>query len=215
MEASAESIGAWATWPMPNSAPGLPNGQSFDTVNEIIVLDRVTGLMWQRNLSAATVSLADAKLQCARLNLAGYDDWRLPSRIELVSILDLTRVEPAIDVTAFPQTPSDWFWTSSLAANDPQAAWYVYFYFGYPKTDIATNKFSSRCVRTAYRTLRPKSVTTPDRHRSRHWYWSDLAARGALRNVRARRRTRVLRRPYAGRRERLARAQHGRAVDAH
>ena len=113
------------------------------------VTDRVTGLMWQRNLSAAMVPLADAKLQCDRLALAGYDDWRLPSRIELVSILDVTRVEPAIDVTAFPQTPNDWFWTSSIAAEDPQAAWYVYFYFGYPKTDIATNQFSSRCVRTA------------------------------------------------------------------
>jgi hypothetical protein len=148
-EASAGSVAAWATWPMPNSTPGLPNRQSFDTVNETVVTDRVTGLMWQRNLGAAMVSLADAKLQCDRLALAGYEDWRLPSRIELVSILDVTRVEPAIDVTAFPQTPNDWFWTSSIAADDPQAAWYVYFYFGYPKTDIATNQFSSRCVRTA------------------------------------------------------------------
>ena len=89
------------------------------------------------------------KQACVDLRLAGHGDWRLPSRIELVSLLDTRRTQPSIDVEAFPGTPSDWFWTSSRAADDPNAAWYVYFYFGYPKTDDAGNVFSVRCVRTA------------------------------------------------------------------
>ena len=140
---------AWATWPMPNSTQGLPNLQSFDVSRDEVAVDRITGLMWQRNAGATPMTFAGAKQECDRLALAGYDDWRLPSRIELVSILDLSRVEPAIDPIAFPQTPSDWFWTSSRAASDAQAAWYVYFYFGYPKTDLVTSQFSWRCVRTA------------------------------------------------------------------
>src|SRR4029078_5856308 len=64
------------------------------------------------------------------------------------SIRELARVPPAIDPIAFPQTPTDWFWTSSAAAGDGQAAWYVYFYFGSPNTALASNQFSWRCVRT-------------------------------------------------------------------
>ena len=157
---TAATTAAWATWPMPNSTPGLPNPQSFDTQSAGVVIDRVTGLMWQRNLDDKFVTFASAIEQCHRLTLAGYDDWRLPSRIELVSIVDVTRTQPSINVTAFPQTPNDWFWTSSVAAADPQAAWYVYFYFGYPKTDGMTNQFSVRCVRTT--APRPASATRYD-----------------------------------------------------
>jgi len=142
-----DTTAAWATWPMPNSGPGLPNQQSFDTRTSGVVLDRVTGLTWQRSPAGKLLTFADAKRNCDELTLAGYDDWRLPSRIELASILDLTRTQPAINVAAFPNTPSDWFWTSSAAAGEPQSAWYVYFYFGYPKTDLISNQFSLRCVR--------------------------------------------------------------------
>lgn len=138
----------WAVWPMPNTAPDLPNARHLEVTSEVVVLDRVTGLMWQRTIEAQQLSFADAKEHCAQLVLAGYDDWRLPSRLELVSILDTSRTQPAIDVSSFPDTPSDWFW-SSTAAADGKAAWYVYFYFGYPNTDLVSNLFSVRCVRTA------------------------------------------------------------------
>jgi hypothetical protein len=135
---------------MPN-APlgGLPNPQSYDTNTPGVVIDRVTGLTWQRNLPNKFFTFANAVRECDRLSLAGHQDWRLPSRIELVSLIDTTRTQPSIDQAAFPGTPSDWFWTSSLAVDDPSSAWYVYFYFGYPKTDDMTSQFSVRCVRSA------------------------------------------------------------------
>ena len=136
---------------MPNALLSLPNPQSFDVSQPGLVLDRVTGLVWQRALDAQESSFADASQHCAELSLAGYDDWRLPTRLELISISNTTRTQPAIDVSAFPDTPSDWFWSSSLSANDPQSAWYVYFYFGYPKTDLISNQFSVRCVRSSNR----------------------------------------------------------------
>ncbi len=157
-EAAAPSAGddermatppAWATWPMPNApASGLPNPQDYDTSVAGVTTDRVTGLVWQRYPNKESATFSEAKRACARLTLAGYDDWRLPSRIELVSIVDLTRSEPSIHPVAFPRTPSDWFWTGSIAADRATEAWYVYFYFGYPKTDDVTNRFAVRCVRT-------------------------------------------------------------------
>jgi hypothetical protein len=134
---------------MPNFASsGLPNPQSYDVTIPGTVLDRVTGLMWQRKVDTAKVTFDAAVMKCQDLQLAGYDDWRLPSRIELVSILDTSEVQPAIAPSFFPATPSDWFWSSSVASDDPSSAWYVYFYFGYPKTDERRSRFSVRCVRT-------------------------------------------------------------------
>jgi Protein of unknown function (DUF1566) len=151
---------AWASWPMPNARlPGLPNPHSYDMRIDGVVVDLVTGLMWQRIAPNKFLIFKDAERECDGLKLAGHDDWRLPSRIELVSILDTTRTQPSIDFEAFPGTASDWFWTSSLAADNPHSAWYVYFYFGYPKTDDMTNQFSVRCVRPT----RPK-VALPARY---------------------------------------------------
>ncbi len=141
---------AWATWPMPNSpTPGLPNQQKFDTSTPGVVVDEITGLMWQRAVPNKFLTFDQALRECGHLKLADYEDWRLPSRIELESIADTTRNQPSIDPEAFPNTPIDWFWTSSVAADDPRAAWYVYFYFGYPKTNDKHNMFSVRCVRDA------------------------------------------------------------------
>lgn len=138
----------WATWPMPNARlPGLPHAHSYDLSTGGVVVDRVTGLMWQRRIPNQFATFAEAGRSCEALSLGGYHDWRLPSRIELVSLLDTTRTQPSIDVEAFPDTPIDWFWTASRAAGDPSSAWYVYFYFGYPKTDDVTSRFSVRCVR--------------------------------------------------------------------
>jgi hypothetical protein len=134
---------------MPNvPLPGLPNPRRYDTTTPGVVVDRVTGLAWQRSLPNTFLNFDGAVRHCAGMTLAGHRDWRLPSRIELVSLIDTTRTQPSIDVEAFPDTPSDWFWTSSPAAGDPTAAWYVYFYFGYPKTDERGAKFSVRCVRS-------------------------------------------------------------------
>jgi hypothetical protein len=146
---SSPAVEPWARWPMPNAPlPGLPHPHDYDLGTPDVVVDRLTGLMWQRRSSSSLMTWTKAQQACTDLRLAGHRDWRVPSRIELVSLLDTRRTQPSIDVEAFPGTPGDWFWTSSRAADDPNAAWYVYFYFGYPRTDDVTNAFSVRCVRT-------------------------------------------------------------------
>jgi hypothetical protein len=147
---------------MPNSpSSGLPNPQAYDSSARGGVLDRVTGLMWQRRVDPTTMTFDLANAKCDHLETGGYRDWRLPSRIELVSILDLAEIQPSIDRDAFPRTPSDWFWTASVAAESPTEAWYVYFYFGYPKTDERRSRFSVRCVRTE---RPPVLAGDPDTH---------------------------------------------------
>ena len=76
-----------ALWPIPNSvSSGLPHPASYDLSVPEVVTDNVTGLVWQRGASAPGLNLAEATSYCSELTLAGHDDWRLPSRMELVSL---------------------------------------------------------------------------------------------------------------------------------
>lgn len=141
----------WALWPMPNPASsGLPHPASYDTSTAGVVTDRVTGLMWQAAVSPTTYTWADAKAYCGALVLAGHSDWRLPSRIELVSLVDFTiaRPGPTIDASAFPNAPSGTFWTASTRAlQETSSAWYVLFDTGFVFTDLMSLAHSVRCVR--------------------------------------------------------------------
>ncbi|QHG87962.1 DUF1566 domain-containing protein [Xanthomonas sp. NCPPB 1638] len=93
----------------------------------LTVIDATTGLEWSATPVAKNVSHHAADTACATLELGGHRDWRLPTRQELLSLVDLTRHNPAIDTTVFPGFPSAWFWTSDLCAWSSASAWYVYF----------------------------------------------------------------------------------------
>jgi hypothetical protein len=150
-QAPVHTSTAFAQWPMPNSAGlGLPNEQSYQVLgagDEQTVLDRVTELEWQRTLDEGAYSWSAAISFCEQLSYATFDDWRLPTRIELVSLLDLSRTNPALELQAFPSGSSQWFWTASNDAADAAKAWYVYFYFGYPDVDDRSVENRVRCVR--------------------------------------------------------------------
>jgi len=99
---------------MPNpSSSGLPNPARYDTSQSGVVIDQVTGLMWQRE-SPAEYGFAGAATHCAELGLAGHCDWRLPTRIELVSLVDFTLSNPTLDSAAFPAASGEYWSASAL-----------------------------------------------------------------------------------------------------
>ena len=135
---------------MPNTpadvAVGAPNPESYTDNADGTVTDNGTGLMWQQAVPARTYSWADAIAYCPTLTLGGHSDWRLPSRIELVSIIDDTEVEAAPSSTAFANTPAGYFWSSSRVAGAPTDAWSVIF-IGGAFSVVATDPNHVRCVR--------------------------------------------------------------------
>jgi hypothetical protein len=114
--------------------------------------------MWQREGADPSVSyleLSDegrvvatlAENYCSEVSWGGYEDWRLPSRIELVSLIDFTRFEPAIDSSVFPDTwlpsTSSDFLSSSRGPRENQM-WAIDFRLG--ESQVIGPRV--RCVRT-------------------------------------------------------------------
>jgi hypothetical protein len=136
---------------MPNSqadvTAGAPNLETYNDNGDGTVTDSVTALMWQQVVPTATYSQAGAVNYCSTLKLAGYSDWRLPSVIELVSIVDLGESRPSIGGTYFPSTPAKVFWSASPVAGSPSSAWYVNFNDGSTATSDVSNTLNVRCVR--------------------------------------------------------------------
>jgi hypothetical protein len=123
---------------------GLPNEVSYE-VTEELVTDTVTGLVWERSSPVERTTWADAKARCDALELGGRDDFRLPGRIELVTILDFEQLPVAASV--FADAVSDYHFTSSPAAFVEGSAYSVYF--GAGETAIASadpGRAVSRCV---------------------------------------------------------------------
>ena len=58
------------------------------------VTDLVTGLMWQQD-PGQKMTLDEAMAGEASFELAGYDDWRLPTIKELYSLIDFSGVDPS------------------------------------------------------------------------------------------------------------------------
>jgi len=117
-----------ARWPMPNAAgSGLPNEVSYDTSHPGVVRDRVTGLVWQRQVGAVGLVWEDAARYCAELSLDGQSDWRMPSRIELASLF----ASGTSDETRAPfpgaENPvaGNWFWSASPFEPDASRVWAV------------------------------------------------------------------------------------------
>jgi hypothetical protein len=111
------------------------------------ITDVTTGLMWAQMSLPSCSWWWQALDSCEALELGGYDDWRMPDRNELVSLVDYSRCAPAIN--PFFDARQARFWTSTTAYS-----WYgllaltVDFTDGYSLASGKKNCLPVRCVRT-------------------------------------------------------------------
>jgi hypothetical protein len=103
------------------------------------------GLTWQQQVEGA-YRWAEAQAYCENLNLAD-GGWRLPAQEELVSLVDLSRPNPTIDRVAFPDTPTDFFWSSAAAIGSSGGVWGVDFRYGSTSVHEPDTLGRARCVR--------------------------------------------------------------------
>ncbi|MFN3785812.1 MAG: DUF1566 domain-containing protein, partial [Thiothrix sp.] len=58
---------------------------------------------------------------------AGYQDWRLPSRAELETLIEPNCQEPATNIQAFPTMAAVDLWSSDVSQHNDQMAWGIDF----------------------------------------------------------------------------------------
>jgi hypothetical protein len=132
---------------MPNPpSTGLPHAASYTVNGDGTVKDNVTNLVWQQEVPTDFCTWEEANAFCASLPLAG-GGWRLPTRIELVSLVDFTQRSPAIDTSAFPNTPPNAFWSWSAVVGPSGLAWRVNFLNGCTEYKYVLDSSYVRCVR--------------------------------------------------------------------
>lgn len=104
----------------------------FQVKNETVT-DTLAGLTWLKNASLFEFPLSwdEALNSVATLNsqvFGGHDDWRLPNRRELFSLVSHERINPCLSSGhPFKNVFNGYYWTSTSCTRLPDQAWYIHF----------------------------------------------------------------------------------------
>ncbi len=116
--------------------------------NDGTVTDNLTGLMWLKDADCMTsqypyltggLTWEEALDFVKGINngtypncSAGYYDWRMPNRKEIMSLTDRSQSYPALPA-GFPfiNVQPNWYWTSTISADFTKVAWDLRMWDGY------------------------------------------------------------------------------------
>lgn len=112
------------SWNRMLSASGADpcNTERFDCVllDDTAVLDRETGLVWEREWHPTSLVWSDAVRACHDRNTGDRSGWRLPTVAEMLSLLDGDSADGLPEGHPFDLgLPEDVFWTSTRDVTSP------------------------------------------------------------------------------------------------
>lgn len=119
------------------------------------VLDKETGLVWERTPDNGVGSWEYAVQTCHVIDLGGRWGWRLPTVEELSSLLDSSQPAPRLpEGNPFfgVGSPGADYWTQTTYSVDADDAWYVSFELGAPNVQLKSNLGLVWCVRGGHGT---------------------------------------------------------------
>ena len=152
----AQTVAPGPYYATPSWSQQLPASTRFIVLSNwgsAAVLDRETGLVWERSPSIGTFTWNGslASFHCNTLNVGNRKGWKLPTIQELASLVD---GDPAN--TSNPRLPpghpfltvqSDLYWSATTVAGFPGAAWGVIFFNGNVNNIGKSFGFPVWCVR--------------------------------------------------------------------
>jgi len=157
-------------FPMPNPASSdpsvFPNQARYQlNTQDDSVTDMVTNLTWEHNAGFSVFEQSRAHEPC--------DDkgpgWRLPTRVELASLVDFSVPSPgptmnnifANDSVFANPSETRVFWTSSHAVCNNLVGWHVDFRTGGTRQESSKVAYKVRCVKGAPRCSSPRFQVGP------------------------------------------------------
>jgi hypothetical protein len=121
--------------------------------NDGTVTDNLTGLLWEQKTEGnepIILSYNDAQAYCENLSLGDSDDWRVPTRKEYSTLINMSRLSPSLDITYFPYYTSSattiHYWTSSDYHDDPTKVWKMQLSWGIIEAASKQEMNKIRCV---------------------------------------------------------------------
>ena len=127
----------------------LANTLSAGTNNaNAVISDKKQHIYWQDSAipkKKNTKDWEDAAAYCDILVLNGIENWRLPTFTELLSIVDYTHSEPAIN-PVFTHTGEGTYWTATGFSANRSRAWTIDFRTGKTYYSYKTTNHAVRCV---------------------------------------------------------------------
>ncbi|HEY6639638.1 MAG TPA: DUF1566 domain-containing protein [Nitrospiraceae bacterium] len=129
---------------VPSELPGvtknrnkdLPAAQRFvilPTFTNDAVLDKTTGLVWEKSPQATSARWNEGRRICIEKHVGGQKGWRLPSLEELSGLVDFSVAPPGLALPPghpFLAIRSAVYWSSTRPGEDPKGAWGVHFGLG-------------------------------------------------------------------------------------
>jgi hypothetical protein len=126
----------------------LSSSKRFSTVLDgTAVLDKETGLVWEKSPSAAVVRWVDAFTICNHKVSGTRKGWRVPTVDELNSLVDTANSYPSLPAGHPFNIQHSYYWTASSSAENSNYAWFVDFGSGNAWIDIKPNSWLIWCVR--------------------------------------------------------------------
>ena len=141
-----------SAWFMPTMSFGY--GDDNDTTNvdksyvrddiKGIVLDNSSKRVYYDSTPSPKMHFFKAWEYCQQMDYVGHKDWRVPSKDELRSLLELSRRTITVK-HAFKNVKEEKYWTST--EDKYEQAYYVDFDLGRYSTHKYTNRYRVICVR--------------------------------------------------------------------
>ena len=141
-----KKVACGAMGPVWGQRPDSPTTFAVDAPGT--VLDSQTKLAWQQAGSDPGLEWSAALAYCDKLTLAGKHDWRLPTIVELSTIVDRAKVSPPATPDVFLGTGTGgagFYWSANPIGG---AYFHVNFGYGQVNEDPAQAKLRARCVRS-------------------------------------------------------------------
>ncbi len=101
------------------------------------VFDSSTGLMWLKRPDGTERNWEKSKSYCRNLKLAGYSDWKLPSKDVLEDMLGKKNLFD-------PYNRESWYWSST---SNVDSSWFANFYSDSVFYGSKSGSYYVRCVR--------------------------------------------------------------------
>jgi len=97
------------------------NSERYINHEDGTVTDTQTGLMWQEK-EVYDISLEQAEQAAVNLSLAGYNDWRIPTVTELLSVVNDNLNKPPFE-SILGTSKSEYFWSAEHVSGDSRKTW--------------------------------------------------------------------------------------------